>query len=193
MKHLIFKPIALIVLAISTLSFTTIKNDSETQKSITSSKIVWKGYKVLGSHEGTINLESGFLNFSEGELTGGSFVIDATSITVTDLEGDYKAKLEGHLKSNDFFGTEKYPTAKLEITNAKRSGKNAYEVTGDLTIKSTTKPITFNVSIYGNKATANLKIDRTEFDIKYGSANFFDGLKDKAIYDEFDLVIDAEF
>ncbi|MEM7102847.1 MAG: YceI family protein [Bacteroidota bacterium] len=193
MRKLIFNPFILVVLAASFFSFTTLPNNSETQKTITSSKVVWKGYKVLGSHEGTINLKSGFLSFNDDNLVGGEFIIDVSSITVTDLEGDYKANLEGHLKSGDFFGVETFPTAKLVITNADRTGKNAYEVTGDLTIKETTNAITFDVSVYGNKATANLKIDRTAFDIKYGSANFFDGLKDKAIYDEFDLVVDAEF
>jgi polyisoprenoid-binding protein YceI len=116
-----------------------------------------------------------------------------TTISSTDLEGEYKGKLDGHLKADDFFGVENHPTSSLVFTNVTASGKNAYSVTGDLTIKGKTNPITFTISIYGNKATTSLKIDRTKYDIKYGSANFFDGLKDKAIYDEFDLVADLEF
>lgn len=157
------------------------------------SKVVWKGYKVTGSHEGNISLKSGSLMFSEDKLSGGEFVMDMTSMNVTDLEGEYKGKLEGHLKSDDFFGIEKYPTATLVFNDVKSTGKNSYSVTGDLTIKGKTSPITFSISIYGNKATASLKVDRTKYDIKYGSASFFDDLKDKAIYDEFDLVTDLQF
>jgi polyisoprenoid-binding protein YceI len=75
----------------------------------------------------------------------------------------------------------------------KATGKNSYSVTGDLTIKGKTNPIAFTISIYGSKATATLKVDRTAYDVKYGSASFFDGIKDKAIYDEFDLVADLQF
>ncbi len=157
------------------------------------SKIVWKGYKVTGSHEGTIVLKSGSLSFNEDKLIGGEFVMDMTSLNVTDLEGEYKGKLEGHLKSDDFFGIENHPSASLVFTDVKATGKNSYSVTGDLTIKGKTNPITFSISIYGNKATASLKVDRTKYDVKYGSASFFDGLKDKAIYDEFDLVTDLQF
>jgi polyisoprenoid-binding protein YceI len=157
------------------------------------SKVVWKGYKVTGSHEGTISLKSGSLSFNEDKLTGGEFVMDMTSLIVTDLEGEYKGKLEGHLKSDDFFGIENFPTASLIFNEVKSTGKNSYSVTGDLTIKGKKNPVTFSISIYGNKATASLKVDRTKYDVKYGSASFFEGLKDKAIYDDFDLVTDLQF
>ncbi|WP_117179141.1 YceI family protein [Mariniflexile rhizosphaerae] len=165
------------------------KKEIKTDKS----KVVWKGYKVTGSHEGTIAIKSGSLTFDGNKLIGGEFVIDMTTISSTDLEGEYKGKLDGHLKADDFFGVENHPTSTLVFTKVTASGKNAYNVTGDLTIKGKTNPITFTISIYGSKATTSLKIDRTKYDIKYGSANFFDGLKDKAIYDEFDLVADLEF
>ena len=83
--------------------------------------------------------------------------------------------------------------ASLIFTKVKSNGKNSYKVTGDITIKGKTESVTFNVSIYGNKASVSLKIDRTKFDVRYGSTSFFDGLKDKAIYDEFDLIADLEF
>jgi len=101
--------------------------------------------------------------------------------------------LEGHLNSEDFFATEKHSTSTLVFTDVKSTGKNSYEVTGDLTIKDITKPVVFDVSIYGSKATATVKVDRTNYDIKYGSGNFFENLGDKTIYDEFDLVVDLEF
>ena len=192
MKKSIKQITAIVLIAFTTFSFTT-KNEEKKEINVETSKVVWKGYKVTGSHEGTITIKSGHLNFNEDRLTGGAFVIDMLSITNTDLEGEYKGKLEGHLKSDDFFGVEKYPTASLIFTKVKPTGKNAYLVTGDLTIKGKTETVTFNLSVYGSKANASLKIDRSKFDVRYGSTSFFDGLKDKAIYDEFDLVADLEF
>ena len=157
------------------------------------SKVTWKAYKVTGSHTGTVNLNSGELMFDEGKLSGGEFEVDMTSLISTDLEGDYKGKLEGHLKSDDFFSVATHPTAKLVFTKVMASGKNSYEVTGDLTIKGITKPVTLDVSIYGSKATATLKVDRALYNVRYGSGSFFENLGDKTIYDEFDLVVDLEF
>jgi polyisoprenoid-binding protein YceI len=192
MKNTI-KTLALATLvAFITFSFTTVRSEKKEVKT-DKSKVVWKGYKVTGSHEGTIAIKSGSLDFDGEKLTGGNFVIDMTSINVTDLEGDYKGKLEGHLKSDDFFGVEAHPSANLVFTKVVASGKNAYSVTGDLTIKGKTNPVVFTISIYGSKATANLKVDRSKYDVRYGSASFFDNLKDKTIYDEFDLSADLEF
>lgn len=183
---------AAVIIAAITFSFSTIEGEKKEIKTDRSS-VVWKGYKVTGSHKGSISLKSGHLIFNEGKLVGGEFLMDMTSLENTDLEGEYKQKLEGHLKSDDFFAVDKFPTAGLVFTKVKSTGKNLYEVTADLTIKNNTKSITFEMSIYGSKATANLKIDRTDYGVKYGSVSFFDDLKDKAIYDEFDLVSDLEF
>ncbi|OEJ98482.1 lipid-binding protein [Flavivirga aquatica] len=180
------------LVAFVTFSFSTIGGTKKAIKT-DKSKVVWKGYKVTGSHEGTITIESGSLTFDGEKLIGGEFVIDMTTINATDLEGEYKGKLDGHLKSDDFFGVKAHPKASLVFTKVKASGKNAYEVTGDLTIKGKTNSATFSISVYGSKATATLKVDRTKYDVRYGSTSFFDGLKDKAIYDEFDLVVDLEF
>lgn len=192
MKNSIKSLTTLVLVAFMTFSFTTLESHKKEIKT-ENSKVVWKGYKVTGSHVGTITIKSGHLNFNGDKLIGGSFEIDMTSITVTDLEGEYKGQLEGHLKSDDFFGVEKYPTASLSFTKVKSKGKNSYKVTGDITIKGKTESITFDISVYGNKANASLKIDRTKFDVRYGSTSFFDNLKDKAIYDEFDLAVDLEF
>lgn len=180
------------IVAFITFSFTTVNTDKKEIKT-DKSKVVWKGYKVTGSHDGTIAIKSGALEFDGEKLTGGEFVIDMTSIIVTDLEGEYKGKLEDHLKSDDFFSVATHQTASLVFTDVKASGKNAYSVTGDLTIKGKTHPVSFSMSIYGTKSTASLKIDRTKYGIEYKSGSFFDNLKDKAIYDEFDLVADLEF
>lgn len=174
-----------------TFSFTT-RLEKKAIK-VSESTVLWKGYKVTGSHAGTIAMKSGELIFEGDKLTGGEVVIDMTSITVTDLSGDMKGKLEGHLKSDDFFGVATHETAKLVFTNVKSTGKNSYKVTGDLTIKNITNPITFTMSVYGNKANATLKVDRSKYDVRYGSPSFFNDLKDRAIYDEFDLVSDIEF
>ncbi|GAA4952496.1 YceI family protein [Algibacter agarivorans] len=192
MKNTIKKLAIVALVVFTTFSFTVIDGDKKEIKT-DKSKVVWKGYKVTGSHEGTIGIKSGFLNFDNDVLTGGEFVIDMTTINTTDLEGNYKDKLDGHLKSDDFFGIADHPTATLVFTDVSASDKNAYTVSGDLTIKGKTNPVAFTISIYGSKATATLKIDRTKYDVRYGSTSFFDGLKDKAIYDEFDLVSDLEF
>ncbi|WKK66432.1 YceI family protein [Lutimonas zeaxanthinifaciens] len=192
MKNRVKTTAAALIIATITFAFTTIE-DGKKEVNVETSSVTWKGYKVTGSHVGSIALKQGSLEFKDGALTGGEFVMDMTSIENTDLEGEYKGKLEGHLKSDDFFGVANYPTAKLVFNKVKSTGKNSYEVTGDLTIKDKTNPVTFEISVYGNKATANLKIDRTAYGVKYGSASFFDDLKDKAIYDEFDLVTDLEF
>ncbi|MGB5417838.1 YceI family protein [Algibacter sp.] len=192
MKNSIKNIATLVIVAFMTFSFTTAEGDKK-EINVENSKVVWKGYKVTGSHEGVIAIKSGHLNFNEDKLTGGSFIMDMSTITNTDLEGEYKGKLEGHLKSDDFFGVEKFPTASLIFTKVESTGKNSYEVTGDITIKGKTESVSFNISVYGSKANVSLKIDRTKFDVRYGSTSFFDGLKDKAIYDEFDLVADLEF
>jgi polyisoprenoid-binding protein YceI len=192
MKNRVQTIIAALIFATVTFAFTNIE-DGTVEVKADKSSVTWKGYKVTGSHKGSIALKNGALTFKEGKLIGGEFVIDMATIENTDMEGEYKTKLEGHLKSDDFFGVEKYPSATLIFKKVKSTGKNSYEVTGDLTIKDKTNSVTFDLSVYGNKATANVKIDRTKFDIRYGSTSFFDDLQDKAIYDEFDLITDLEF
>ncbi len=187
------KSLAIVALvAFTTFSFIAVsaeKKEIKTDKS----KLVWKGYKFTGSHDGTIGIKSGSLTFEGDKLTGGEFVVDMTSLISLDTEGGMKDRLEGHLKSDDFFGVEKYPTSTLVFKKIESTGKNTYTVTGDLTIKGITKPNTFKISIYGSKATANLKVDRTLYDIKFKSGSFFDNLQDQVIYDEFDLVADLQF
>ena len=159
-----------------------------------SSSVVWKGYKVTGSHTGTIAIKSGELDFKKGKLQSGKFQIDMTSIVVTDLEGEYKGKLEGHLKSPDFFGVETNPIATFETTSVQPGiVANNYNVAGNLTIKGITNEISFVATVNDAKTpietTASIKVDRSKFDVRYGSNSFFDNLGDKAIYDEFELEV----
>lgn len=179
----------LFILALSFMSFSAL---TEKEVNVKESRVNWKGYKVTGQHEGTINLKSGTLTFDGDKLTGGTFVMDMTSINTTDLEGESKGKLDGHLKSADFFGIEKFPTATMTFINVSGSNGN-YKVKANLSIKETTKVVEFSMNVKDNTATANVEIDRTEYDIKYGSSSFFDGLKDKAIYDNFDLNVSLTF
>ena len=174
-------------------SFAPQINSDEKEVSITKSSVTWKGYKVTGSHTGTIALKSGSLSFEDSKLVGGAFVMDMNSIACTDLEGVYKGKLEGHLKSDDFFGVENNPTARLVFTNVTAGDKGVYTVKGDLTIKGKTNNVLFDLTVNEHNATTALKINRAKYDVKYGSTSFFEGLKDKAIYDEFDLQVNLEF
>jgi polyisoprenoid-binding protein YceI len=156
------------------------------------SEITWLGEKVTGQHTGTINIREGNLELNNGSLVGGSFTIDMTSLVSTDLDGEYKGKLEGHLKSDDFFGVNKFPSASLVIKKATKKGNSGtYLVKADITIKGITKAIEFTVQLVDNggsySANATIIIDRSEFDIRYGSGSFFDDLGDKTIYDEFTL------
>lgn len=191
MRNSIKKGLGIALISLFTFSFTTSKRETK-QINTSKSKIEWKAYKVTGSHNGTVTVKSGYLNFDDNQLSGGSITIDMTTINTTDLSGKAKKGLDGHLKSPDFFGVEKHQTSALNFTKVKSTGSNAYEVTANLTIKGITKKVNFLISINGSKATASLKVDRTKFGIKYGSSSFFDNLKDKAIYDEFDLVAELE-
>ncbi len=182
---LVLSTVFILIAAISFGQTKEIKADMST--------ILWKAYKVTGQHEGTIKIDSGHLDFKKDKLVGGEVVVDMTTINVTDLEGEYKGKLEGHLKSDDFFGVETHKTASIVFTKVKSKGKGAYEVTGELTIKNKTNTVTFTIAVLENKASTKLKVDRSKYDVRYGSPSFFDNLKDKAIYDEFDLTVDLEF
>ncbi|WP_347924780.1 YceI family protein [Pontimicrobium sp. SW4] len=190
MKNNILKSTLILVLAITLASFTSL---SEKNVDVTKSNITWKAYKVTGSHSGIVSLKSGSLNFDNDKLTGGTFIVDMTSIKTTDMQGKSATNLDNHLKSDDFFSVESHPLANINFKAVKSSGKNSYTVNADLTIKGKTNPVSFEMSIYGNKATASLKVDRTKYGIEYKSNSFFDNLKDKAIYDEFDLIVDLQF
>lgn len=162
------------------------------------STVVWEGTKVTGKHDGTISLKDGELIFEDGMLTGGHFVMDMTSIKNKDMAGSKGAeKLEGHLMSDDFFGVATYPTATFKITQAIPYGTAGdYKIVGDLTIKESTNQIKFMAKVDksdGMKATAEIEIDRSEYDVRYGSGSFFDNLGDKAISDMFTLDIELVF
>jgi polyisoprenoid-binding protein YceI len=157
----------------------------------------WLGKKVTGQHNGTIKFVKGDFTVDNGKVTGGKIEMDMNSIVVLDLtDAAMNTKLTGHLKSDDFFGTSKFPVSKFEITKVdvlsdpNKPGMNS-TVTGNLTIKDITKSISFPAEIKIENGVLNAKadfdIDRTEWNVKYGSGKFFENLGDKMINDNFNL------
>lgn len=172
-------------------AFTVIK-EAEYKVDLSQSKVNWTGRKITGEHSGTIKLTDGKLILDGDKLSGGSFTIDMASIKNTDITDAESGKdLEGHLKSEDFFATEKYPKARFVITKVSPSDNKQSQITGNLTIKGITKEVRFPATIQTEgdkvKATAKIVVDRTLFDIRYGSGSFFDDLGDKAIDNNFEL------
>ncbi len=170
--------------------------NGNTKKIIDPSKslIKWEGKKVVYGHNGTVSIKEGSLLISKGKINGGSFVIDMTSLKCTDIEDQAKnANLIGHLKDADFFDVAKYPTSKLVIKKIGELKDGVQTITADLTIKDKTNPITFSTAVktVGGKVMAGAKfsIDRTKYDIRYGSDSFFDNLGDKAIKNEINFEV----
>ena len=187
MRNLKTIVIALLV-AFGTVNAQTKKVD------VAKSSINWLAKKVTGQHEGTVNLKEGNLIFKGKKVVGGNFTVDMTSMTTTDLQaGQGKEKLDGHLKSVDFFGTEKFPTATLVFKSIGEKSAGVYSVTADLTIKEVTNSVNFELITSANTATTKLSIDRTKFGIKYGSKSLVDTIADRAIDDEFLLTVALKF
>ena len=158
------------------------------------SSITWKGQKAVGgSHTGNINIKNSEIIIDKNGQIFGTVIIDMNTIYCTDLEGEWKSNLEGHLKSSDFFGVEKHKMSKIEFKSTEKDG-NQIIFSGDLTIKEITHPITFNASLIEsqNKIVANtsLVFDRSKYDVRYGSGSFFENLGDNLILD--DINIDVE-
>jgi len=191
MKNVKSIAIALFV-ALTALTATAQEKKINTSKST----IAWVGKKVTGQHSGTVNFKEGTLTWKSGKLTGGNLTVDMNSITVTDLKaGEGKEKLEGHLKADDFFGTDKFATATIvfKTVKLKANSQSVYTVTADLTIKNITKPVTFDLVVGKTIATTTLNVDRTKFGIEYKSGSIFDGLGDATISDEFELAVTLQY
>ncbi|SHJ01548.1 YceI family protein [Algibacter luteus] len=159
------------------------------------STIAWKGFKPTGTHTGTIAIENGVLDVSNGNIVGGTFLIDMNSIVVTDIpaEDEKNAKLTGHLKSPDFFDAEKYPSAGFTITGLEEvEGKMM--LSGNLSLKDAKNNVTFPVSVTNENGVVTLTsetftIDRSKWNVQYGSKSFFDNLGDKFINDDIELKV----
>ncbi len=159
------------------------------------SKIVWGGEKPTGKHHGTIALSEGTIFLNNGMVEAGNFTFDMNSITVEDLEGEQKANLEAHLKGTvegkegDFFNVKEYPTAKFEMTGIENN-----MVKGNLTVKGKTNAIEFpaKVTVEGDKVTLqseSFEIDRTKWDVNFGSKSIFPDLGDKFVNDAITLSV----
>jgi polyisoprenoid-binding protein YceI len=152
----------------------------------------WTGKKLTGEHKGRVAVSAGELITDGKTVKQGNFEIDLNALTVTDItDPDYNAKLVGHLKNEDFFNVSAYPTASFVLSSVTSKGGDQYQLKGKLTVKGITKDIEFPAVIKndGKRLTAHakIKVDRTQFNIRYGSASFFDNLGDKAIDNEFEL------
>lgn len=155
----------------------------------------WTGSKTLIKDyydRGTLKVKSGNAVFTDGVLTGGEVIFDMTTIAaVSTGKGDGMDRLSGHLKSDDFFAVETYPEAKFVITSAARESANTYLLTGDLTVKGKTAIVTFPADVITTNAMTTIAgtatIDRTVYDVRFGSTKFFQDLGDNVINDEFTL------
>lgn len=200
--------LAVFVVAVSAFTFRNINNPAPDvnegakveagiyEANIKSSKVSWIGRKIAYSHNGTVELANGSLEFDDNGLTGGSFEFDMTTIKNLDVTDKEKnAKLVGHLKSDDFFSVESYPKVSFKITSVSKEvkGDSNYKISGDLTIKGTTHPLSFPAKIdgKGKKVTASAKMtfDRAKYNVKFQSGTFFENLGDKAIYDDVEMEV----
>lgn len=156
---------------------------------VAASVVKWKGTKVSGFHEGTVAIKSGTITVDNNAITAGNFVLDMTTISTTDLDGEYKEKLDGHLKADDFFAVESNPESTFAITEVKTGATpNDVVISGNLTIKGITKNITFDakveeISQTSLKATADFNIAREDWGVNY------EGKKDDLISKEINFNI----
>jgi len=159
------------------------------------SAVTWYGSKPIGSSEsGTVGIADGQLNFAGEQLVDGTIVIDMTSIETDSQSGNMANNLVGHLASDDFFGVETHPIATLVLKSAEPTdADNQYLVTADLTIKEITKEIEFIADATANDGTitasADIVVNRADFDVRYGSGSFFDDLGDDLISDEMEMTV----
>lgn len=141
--------------------------------------VTWVGSKITGDeHSGTIAIKSGVLAAEGSNLKSGNFVLDIATLTNTDMAGsEGQGKLEGHLKSPDFFDVEKFPTASFAVTSvsAVDTDEANCAITGNLTLKGVTKNVTFNALVVA-KADGTLTaisdkfaINRNDWGMQYGS------------------------
>ena len=157
------------------------------------SSLVWTGREVsTSSHYGTINFTSGQFEIADGLISQGEFFVDMTSITVQDLTGGSKDRLEGHLRSDDFFSVESYPTAHLYISSSEAISNGKWMVNGFLTIKDISHPVLFEMANTEDGWNASLVFDRSKYNVKFRSGTFFENLGDKLIYDDIELKINLK-
>ncbi|WP_297338124.1 YceI family protein [Algoriphagus sp.] len=181
----------ILVIALST-AFTLETAKIPATVNLSESQVRWEASKVTGTHWGYVPIKNAELDYSDGKIIGGTFDMDMVNLTVEDLtDPKSNGNLTNHLKSDDFFSVEKFNTSTFEITEAKTSNGTDYTISGVLTIKGISHPASFpaKVTVAGTTITAvgALTFDRTDYDIKFRSGNFFENLGDRMIYDEVKL------
>jgi polyisoprenoid-binding protein YceI len=153
--------------------------------------VTWKGSSVQGAHTGYVYLSKGELMIENGKLTGGT--VEVNMRTIQDENHRSDNNLISHLMDADFFDVQKFPTSSITITKVESINAGQIKITGNLTIKGITHPVTFPAGIEIKdgivKANAKLVIDRTLWDVRYKSGKFFDNLKDEAISDSIEFNI----
>ena len=161
----------------------------EVELNIENSNLKWIGTKITNrSHDGSINFKSGKLNFSDGVIESGKFIVDMTTINVEDIKGNSKERLERHLRSDDFFSVVDFSESSLEITSSEKKG-DVLKVYGLLSIKGLSSPVEFDMKKTGKNWSTSLTFDRSKHNIRFGSGSFFENLGDKLILDE--IVLEA--
>jgi polyisoprenoid-binding protein YceI len=159
------------------------------------SNIRWYGEEITGKqHYGDLKFSSGNIQINNEVVTNGSFIVNMNSLTVEDLSGGGKKRLEGHLRSTAFFGVSDHPQASLSISSMVEIDGNSQILDGQLTIKGVTHPINFSLTLTPeNNASAILVFDRSKYDVRFRSGSFFDELGDKLILDEIKLEVALDF
>ena len=179
----------------SEISTDTVQQASDATYTVNTDKslIVWTGREITSSlHFGNIYFASGQFEVKSGLISGGEFVVDMTTIDNQDLPEERRPRLEAHLKSDDFFSVESYPTALLSILSSESMSEGKWLVSGELTIKTFTHPVEFEMLNSNDGWKANLVFDRSKYEVKFRSGTFFENLGDKLIYDDIELAINLK-
>ena len=158
------------------------------------SNIRWYGEELTGkTHFGDLKFKSGQIEVQDGVITSGTFVVDMSSLSVEDLSGGGKARLEGHLKSDDFFSVDKHSQATLKITQKAKVEGDVQNLNGELTIKGIQHPIDFTMTLgANNSAVAQLTFDRSKYNVRFRSGSFFENLGDKLILDDIKMEVSLQ-
>ena len=177
---------------------TCLNLNSQVQMDLTKSSIKWIGKEITTKeHFGALKFSKAQLEFNGDVLTGGEFMVDMTTLDVQDLSGGGKQRLEGHLRSDDFFSVNKHQTSYLKINEVLppelsriEADNNSFEVSGELTIKGITQPIVFTLKPVSDQSyVADLTFDRSDYNVRFRSGSFFENLGDKLILDDIKLEV----
>lgn len=175
---------------------TMTNSEVEVGVEVASSFVQWKGFKPGGEHFGKLPVSAGSVAIEGGKLYGGHVELAMNGIIVEDIEGEMAAMLKAHLENEDFFEASKYPTARFELTDLPTEGlaiENATELKGNLTLKDVTKNISIPVEAITREGetytfeSKTFRINRVDWNVKYGSKTLFGDLGDKFIDDEIEL------